>query len=364
MPEDTHEDIRRRLFEAAWAAPTFSPAPRRTVARARRRAAATVGGATVAVLASIVGIAIVAGSLQATPTDRTGNPAMPLDEREFLVDVATGTRTELEGLPAGAYLYDVSPDGSRVAFVMRDPEGRFQVWEMPLDGGEPRQLTHDPYEASNPAWSPDGRKVAYTGFGEADARDVFVVDAATGRSHRVVRDDGDPYLPDWSPNGREIVYSTSITVEREPVEGQPVASSPVSSSQVRIVDVRSGEVSVLEGGASGQAYDAAWDRTSGRIAFVRAPVVNLGHDPDRLWLVTSDADGSDKVSLAEVPFPSWGPIWSPNGTRIAFMTFVDGHDAVYVVDVATGESGPVTRGGDVTWVDEGTLLVQEPVASS
>jgi hypothetical protein len=24
----------------------------------------------------------------------------------------------------------------------------------------------------------------------------------------------------------------------------------------------------------------------------------------------------------------------------------------------------VTRGGDVTWVDEGTLLVQEPVASS
>ena len=31
MPEDTHEDVRRRLFEAAWDAPAFAPAPERTV---------------------------------------------------------------------------------------------------------------------------------------------------------------------------------------------------------------------------------------------------------------------------------------------------------------------------------------------
>ena len=45
MPEDTFQDIRERLFEAAWDAPTYPPAPERTVARARRRAARTIGGA-------------------------------------------------------------------------------------------------------------------------------------------------------------------------------------------------------------------------------------------------------------------------------------------------------------------------------
>jgi Tol biopolymer transport system component len=56
----------------------------------------------------------------------------------------------------------VSPDGHDVAFVAPAPDGYFQVFRMPLAGGEPRQLTIDPSNKTQPAWSPDGRTIALT----------------------------------------------------------------------------------------------------------------------------------------------------------------------------------------------------------
>ena len=60
----------------------------------------------------------------------------------------------------------VSPDGRRVAFVVRTTDleanrGRTDLWLLDLaaDGtaaGEPRRLTSDPDSDSNPRWSPDG----------------------------------------------------------------------------------------------------------------------------------------------------------------------------------------------------------------
>lgn len=51
----------------------------------------------------------------------------------------------------------LSPDGSRVAFVRAaGTAGPGQIWVMPLDGGEPRQITSFTEGARQPAWSPDG----------------------------------------------------------------------------------------------------------------------------------------------------------------------------------------------------------------
>jgi Tol biopolymer transport system component len=50
-----------------------------------------------------------------------------------------------------------SPDGTRVAFL-RGAGGPSQVWLLPLDGGEPEQLTALPLGAGAPRWSPDGAR--------------------------------------------------------------------------------------------------------------------------------------------------------------------------------------------------------------
>jgi len=56
----------------------------------------------------------------------------------------------------------VSPNGREVAFIAPAADGFFQVFRTPIAGGEPRQVTTDPSNKTQPAWSPDGRTIAFT----------------------------------------------------------------------------------------------------------------------------------------------------------------------------------------------------------
>jgi hypothetical protein len=68
------------------------------------------------------------------------------------------------------------------------------------------------------------------------------------------------------------------------------------------------------------------------------------------------ADGTNLRAL--VSGPSYGPIWSPDGTRIAYINDNYSSDKVFVVDVATGETTFVADGTAAEWLDDHTLIIE------
>jgi len=111
------------------------------------------------------------------------------------------------GLQGPRHWLRSSPDGSRIAFLMRDDAGVVQMFTVDPSGGEPRQLTAAAAGVSSAfTWSPDGSGLACVIDGS-----VCLVDGAEGDVRRLtapIRDGSGP-RPEAcviSPDGRRIAY--------------------------------------------------------------------------------------------------------------------------------------------------------------
>jgi TolB protein len=82
---------------------------------------------------------------------------------------------------------------------------------------------------------------------------------------------------------------------------------------------------------------------STKIAYVT--VLNQGqvHVPDRYELNIADQDGYNQHVLLESSEPIMSPAWSPDGKRIAYVSFEGGRAAIYVQDIATGRRNVVSN---------------------
>jgi hypothetical protein len=104
-----------------------------------------------------------------------------------------------------------SPDGERIAFLMRDDHGVSQLWTICPQGGAPEQLTRHDFDIGSAfTWSPDGRWLAY-----ALAGDIALTDSATS-STRIITATGEgcgPVRPEacvFSPDGRKIAFLRQV----------------------------------------------------------------------------------------------------------------------------------------------------------
>ena len=144
------------------------------------------------------------GPLQGTPTLRPQPPLAVLQRRlTFTVD------RKHPGIQGPRHWPRSSPDGSRIACLMRDDAGVVQLWSVSPNGGPPRQITRDPWDvASAFTWNKDGSAIAYIADGS-----VMTVDAATGESRRLTEKPAVADLPAprpeacvFSPNGLQIAF--------------------------------------------------------------------------------------------------------------------------------------------------------------
>ncbi len=122
------------------------------------------------------------------------------------VDVATRrVRRLTRGMRASQP--DVSPDGTRIAFVRR-VDDRSELYTMALDGRDVRPLTTSAAETqwSAPHWSPAGDTIVAARWTPGGWLDLLLVDVATGALTRLTEDRARDMEPVFTPDGAAVLF--------------------------------------------------------------------------------------------------------------------------------------------------------------
>jgi serine/threonine protein kinase len=104
---------------------------------------------------------------------------------------------QLTNYPDSVVQPAISPDGRVLTFI-RGPDSFFtvgQIYIKLLPDGEPQQLTHDNRQKMSPAFSPDGSRIAYSVVGSDGGYEVWIVPVLGG----------EPRL--WLPNAEGLVWN-------------------------------------------------------------------------------------------------------------------------------------------------------------
>jgi Tol biopolymer transport system component len=191
----------------------------------------------------------------------------------------------------------------------------------------------------SPAWSPDGTEIAFgSDGGEAHARDIYVINVRNRALRNLTKGAGANYDPAWSPDGQKIAFSSERT--------DPETGEYDDHYEIYVRD-RDGEVAKLTHNESDD-LEPVWSPDGTMIAFISKR--------DGNWeIYAMNADGSAQRNLSNNPADDEQPAWSPDGRKIAFVSDRDDLAELYVMNpdgtavqgltnattIPTGKSSPV-----------------------
>lgn len=281
------------------------------------------------------------GAAAASPTPKPSNTPQPTAAPSD-TPVPTEAPTDTP-VPTPTNTPVVIGGGGRLAFASDRTDGLLQIWTMNADGSDPRQLTFSPGDKTQPRWSPDGTRLLYVApggsdeFGEDLGLDIWAVNADGTGIVNLTADPGDDFDPAWSPDGSMIAFtSTRANNVRQVFEmsvgciDQPGGCAEVEAHNISChVDF------------CAQEFSPAWAPAGTQLPsflppdFGLAVLESINNAPSEVFfrpptsIVPVDWDRRDSVrNLADLR-------WSPDGNYLMFTwTYQRGVNEVYVAPVA------------------------------
>ena len=263
-------------------------------------------------LASAVAIALFAqrSSLLQAPGDSAG-PAWRVSDMHALTSD-----------PGSEYRPHLSPDGTRVAYSIFDPQSRQE--RLVVREVEPSQLvrltTGGAEVEALPAWSPDGTQIAFERLGPHYC-EMFVAPSLGGSEREIgtCQDFVFNYY-DWTPDGGSL-----ISAER--------AKGGEGELALFKWDLASGEKHELqyERASDDQDLDAHYSPDGRRIAFRR------GVMPYSDLYVMASTGGAVR-QVTHVSAGIFGFTWASDNRSLIFSSNYQGRSALYAVDVDDGRT--------------------------
>ena len=307
-----------------------------------------------------------------------------------------------------SYRVSLSPDGRTLAFCSTDlsssemnpekgvPISSFQLYTVPVGGGEARRLTDA--GATEPAFSPDGKRIAFIRPHDLEngklQKDLWVMNADGTGSIQLTGSPGNARGPVWSPDGKMVAFhyepkndnsfSDEIRVVPAPLDRRsaeaPTKIKPPQESYSMIagwtIDHRIGLLLVnpqhqaaytvpAGGGEATQISPETATRFTGDEDFEGYPCYprwspdgktirfrwGKGHIVSVLSQggTLSSVHSSKDTRLIEV-LPGGGNDVSPDGKKIVFSAYKEGTRPlevnIWTISAEGGEPKQITRGLD------------------
>ena len=239
--------------------------------------------------------------------------------------------------------FELSPDGRWIYFTSNAaPTGVAEIFRLPADGGEPVLLSRTeagvrPEPKGELVVSPDGETLYFTSARYFQAYlNVFRMPASGGLSEPLTFNDAVIQTsPAVSPDGRTLAFFARTG------RGTKIyAIDPAHPSWPRLMFPDLDE-----------ERSPSWSPTGAMAIAMRGDIYVV------------DAPGGEPRRVIEDAYAggNGGPVWSPDGERIAFTSGGSGFAQIGVVDVASGGVTPITyepnEHGDVSWSPDGEWLV-------
>jgi Tol biopolymer transport system component/dienelactone hydrolase len=110
------------------------------------------------------------------------------------------------GFPASNVTW--SPDGCHLAVMCEATGQDYNVYIIPLDGGDPFPIgaANGPINAHNPAWSPDSTKLAFHSDVRNGFHQISIFDIGSRQLSWLTDGKANCRAPSWSPDGTQLTY--------------------------------------------------------------------------------------------------------------------------------------------------------------
>lgn len=295
------------------------------------------------IVALVAAVVYIGSQRPQSPPFRNGAIAFAQDGDLYIADQLGGMPRVLVGGPEDDSHPIFSLQGDRIAFVRSERDAPSRILTINLDGSGLNELAV-PGVVSRLSWSPDGSTLLSSNFNGEDWYHLQTVQS-DGSGSRMLDIDPDleAHSASWRPDGRSVAFNG-----RQEGDLRGVFIADPDGSNARQLPV--GPVEYID--------RLEWSPDGQHLSFM-----GLGGE---ISIADIDANGAmtglRRLELS-LPVGEAVPMWSPDGTQLAFQVVTDsGHRAGIVNSDGSGYRvvGPEVyeqRAMDLTWAPDGRSLV-------